>query len=206
LPPAIPQSTCLSEKLSYEGLNTLRIGNPARVSQRLLSLTLDHKMAEHASTKEIKKLKKQASDFRNMAHKYKRSFGHAEREQRKALFDEARKIMRDVERTEQYIADDVLAKAQVITATLVGANHYTIGDRKFHTVVIDEAGQAIEPASWIPILKAKKLVLAGDHCQLPPTVKSREAARNGLGDTLLEKSRGPASGGRRAARRTISHE
>ncbi|HMH23447.1 MAG TPA: AAA domain-containing protein [Puia sp.] len=177
----------LSEKLSYEGLNILRVGNPARVSQRLMSLTLDSKMAEHASMKEIRKLKKQASDFRNMAHKYKRSFGHAEREQRKALFDEARKIMKQVENTEQYIADDVVAKAQVITATLVGANHYTVRNLTFHTVVIDEAGQAIEPASWIPVLKAKKLVLAGDHCQLSPTVKSREAARNGLSRTLLEK-------------------
>jgi hypothetical protein len=177
----------LSEKLSGQGLNTLRIGNPARVSQRLLSLTLDSKMAEHSRTKDIKKLKKQAADFRNMAHKYKRSFGHAERDQRKLLFDEARKIMKEVENTEQYIIDDVIAKAQVITATLVGANHYTVRNLKFGTVVIDEAGQALEPASWIPVLKAKKLVLAGDHCQLSPTVKSIQAARNGLSSTLLEK-------------------
>jgi len=177
----------LSEKLFAEGLNTLRIGNPVRVSERLMSLTLDSKMAAHSSMKEVKKWRKQAGEFRDMAHKYKRNFGKAEREQRKALFDEARKIMRQVENTEQYIMDDLLAKAQVITATLVGANHYTVKNLRFHTVVIDEAGQALEPACWIPILKAQKVVLAGDHCQLPPTVKSEEAARKGLNVTLLEK-------------------
>jgi ATP-dependent RNA/DNA helicase IGHMBP2 len=77
----------LSEKLADEGLNVLRVGNPARVSERLMSLTLDSKMADHNSMKEIKKLKKQANEFRNMAHKYKRNFGYAEREQRKALFE-----------------------------------------------------------------------------------------------------------------------
>ncbi len=177
----------LSEKLSEEGLNVLRVGNPARVSDRLMALTLDSKMGEHSANKEIKKLKQRASEFKNMAHKYKRSFGKAEREQRKALFDEARKIMKDVGNTEQYIIDDIVAKAQVITATLVGANHYTVRDIKYHTLVIDEAGQALEPACWIPILKAKKVVLAGDHCQLPPTIKSNEAAKQGLSHTLLEK-------------------
>lgn len=177
----------LTEKLFEEGVAVLRIGNPARVSDRLMSLTLDSKIAEHSSMKEMKKLKKQAAEFRDMAHKYKRNFGKAERDQRKALFEEARNIMKQVENTEQYIIDDLLAKAQVITATLVGANHYTVRNMKFHTVVIDEAGQAIEPACWIPILKAQKVVFAGDHCQLPPTIKSAEAARNGLSTTLLEK-------------------
>lgn len=177
----------LSEKLSDEGLNVLRIGNPARVSSRLLSLTLDNKAAEDSRTKEIKKLKKQANAFRDMAHKYKRQFGKAEREQRKALFDEARKIMKDVEQTEQYIYDSLIAQAQVITATLVGANHYTIRNLRFHTVVIDEAGQALEPACWIPILKAEKLVMAGDHFQLPPTIKSSEAGKQGLNETLMER-------------------
>jgi ATP-dependent RNA/DNA helicase IGHMBP2 len=177
----------LSEKLADEGLNVLRVGNPARVSEKLMALTLDSKMGQHNAMKDIKRLKKQAADFKNMAHKYKRSFGKAEREQRKALFDEAYKIMKEVGNTEQYIMDDLLAKAQVITATLVGAAHYTVRNLKYHTVVIDEAGQALEPACWIPILKAQKVILAGDHCQLPPTIKSDEAARSGLSTTLLEK-------------------
>jgi ATP-dependent RNA/DNA helicase IGHMBP2 len=177
----------LTEKLTDEGLNVLRIGNPARVSEKLFSLTLDSKMADHRDNKEVKKLKKQASAYKDMAHKYKRSFGKAERDQRKALFQEAHRIMKDVAATEQHIVDDLVAKAQVITATLVGANHYTIREVKFDTVVIDEAGQAFEPACWIPILKAQKVILAGDHCQLPPTIKSSEAARDGLSNTLLEK-------------------
>ena len=178
----------LSERLSDEGLNVLRIGNPARVSDRQQALTLDSRIAEHPGAKEIKKLKKKAGEFRDMAHKYKRNFGQAEREQRKALFDEARNLMKDVERIEQSLLDDLLSKAQVITATLVGANHYTIRQLRFRTAVIDEAGQALEPASWIPVLKARRLILAGDHCQLPPTVKSAAAARGGLSTTLLEKN------------------
>ncbi|MFT3749470.1 MAG: AAA domain-containing protein [Agriterribacter sp.] len=177
----------LSEKLSAEKLNVLRIGNPARVSESLMSLTLDSKMMQHNSMKDIKKMKKQAGEFMSMAHKYKRNFGKAEREQRKALFDEAHKIMKEVDKTEQYIINDLLVKAQVITATLVGANHYTVRNRTYDIAVIDEAGQALEPACWIPILKTKKIILAGDHCQLPPTIKSEAAAKAGLATTLLEK-------------------
>lgn len=178
----------LSEKLFDEGLNVVRVGNPARVSERLMALTLDSKTTLHHSFKEIKRLKKQAGEYRDMAQKYKRSSGPAEREQRKALRAEARNISKEVERTEQYIIDDVLSKASVITATLVGANHYTVRNIKFHTVVIDEAGQALEPACWIPILKGQKVVMAGDHCQLPPTIKSAEAAKGGLIETLMEKA------------------
>lgn len=177
----------LTEKLADEGLNVLRVGNPARVSARLMALTLDSKMAEHHQMKDLKNLKKQANGYKKMAHQYKRNFGRAEQEQRKALFNEAYKIMKEVGDTEQYMMDDLLNKAQVITATLVGANHYTVRGRKFHTVVIDEAGQALEPACWIPILKARKVVFAGDHCQLSPTIKSNLAAKNGLSTTLLEK-------------------
>ncbi len=177
----------LSEKLADAGVNVLRVGNPARVSEKLFSLTLDSRMAEHGAMKEIKRLKKKAGEFKDMAHKYKRNFGQAEREQRKALFDEARNILKEVERTEQFILDDTIAKARVITATLVGANHYTVRNLRYTTVLIDEAGQALEPACWIPILKAPRLVLAGDHCQLPPTIRSEEAARKGLSTTLLEK-------------------
>ncbi|TDG37947.1 DUF2075 domain-containing protein [Pedobacter changchengzhani] len=177
----------LSEKLHNEGLNVLRVGNPARVSEQLLALTLDSKMALHSQTKGIKTLKKQANEYKNMAHKYKRNFGKAERDQRKALFDEAHKIMAEVGKTEDYIISDIISKAQIITATLVGSNHYTVKNLTFETIVIDEAGQALEPACWIPILKAKKIILAGDHFQLSPTLKSTEAAKKGLSTTLLEK-------------------
>lgn len=174
----------LSEKLADTGLNVLRIGNPVRVSERLQKLTLDSRVAAHEQVKEVKKLRKMAAEYKNMAHKYKRSFGKAEREQRKALFDEAHRIMRDVTAIEEFVSSDVISKAQVITATLVGAAHHTIKKLRFATVVMDEAGQALEPAAWIPILKAQRVVLAGDHLQLPPTVKS---AASGLTTTLLEK-------------------
>jgi superfamily I DNA and/or RNA helicase len=177
----------LSEKLAEAGLNVLRVGNPARVSEHLMALTLDRKVAAHPEVKEIKKLKKQASAYKDMAHKYKRSFGKAERDQRKALFQEAYKILKDVTKVEQYIIEDITEKAQVVAATLVGANHHTVRHLRYNTVCIDEAGQALEPACWIPVLKAKKLVLAGDHCQLPPTIKSEAAARGGLALTLMEK-------------------
>jgi superfamily I DNA and/or RNA helicase len=88
------------------------------------------------------------------------------------------------------VIKDILDKAQVIAATLVGAAHYTIRDLRYHTVVIDEAGQALEPACWVPIVKAERVVLAGDHLQLPPTIKSEEAGRDGLSNTLLESTVG----------------
>lgn len=177
----------LSEKLSMAGLNVLRVGNPARVSDALMSLTLEAKMTEHPAIKEIKRFKKQAQEFKTMAHKYKRNFGKAERDQRKLLFEEAHKIMKEVERTEQYMIDDILTKTQIVTATMVGANHYTVRKLQYKTVVIDEAGQSLEPACWIAILKAQRVILAGDHCQLAPTIKSNEASQKGLSKTLLEK-------------------
>lgn len=177
----------LTEKLAQENLNVVRIGNPVRVSEHTLRHTLDYKIAGHDHSKEIKKLKKRANEFKNMAHKYKRNFGRAEREQRKALFDEAQRIYREAENSEKYIIDDILEKADIVTATLVGSNHYLVRHLQYDVAVIDEAGQSLEPACWIPILKAPKLVLAGDHCQLPPTIKSQEAARDGLEESLLEK-------------------
>ncbi|EDM38461.1 DNA helicase [Pedobacter sp. BAL39] len=187
---AAPSNTAvdlLTEKLAEQGLNVLRIGNPSRVSERLMSLTLDSRMAEHPEMKQAKALKKQANEYKNMAHKYKRNFGKAEKEQRKALFDEAHKIMKEVGNIEQYVSDDIISKADVIAATLVGANHHTIRKLKYKTVIIDEAGQALEPACWIPIIKSEKVIFAGDHCQLSPTIKSNEAAKKGLSNTLMEK-------------------
>ncbi|WP_046369828.1 AAA domain-containing protein [Flavihumibacter petaseus] len=177
----------LSERLSVAGLKVVRIGNPARVAEKQLNLTLDYQMSAHPQMKQIKALRRQASEYRNLAHKYKRSFGKAERDQRKALFDEAGKIMKEVMATENYIAGDILERAQVITATLVGAANTTLNNRSFAMVVMDEAGQALEPAAWIPVLKTRKLIMAGDHHQLSPTVKSADAANGGLSETLLQK-------------------
>lgn len=177
----------LSEKLAQAGVSVLRIGNPVRVSEHLQKLTLDAQVDNHAANKERKNLEKQARAYTDMAHKYKRNFGKAEREQRKALFDEARKIRKEMDKLQDFVIDDVLNKVQVVTATLVGANHYTVRDRHYHTVIIDEAAQALEPACWVSILKADRVIMAGDHCQLPPTVKSSSNIANGLSNTLFEK-------------------
>ncbi|GAA4438125.1 AAA domain-containing protein [Ravibacter arvi] len=180
----------LCERLAQKGVRVVRIGNPVRVSDELQELTLDHRISVHPDFKRIRELKKRASEFRNMAHKYKRNFGPEERQQRKALFAEAGRISHEVAHLEDFITEDELHRAQVIAATPVGAYHYAIRDLSFDTALIDEAGQALEAACWIPILKVKKVILAGDHLQLPPTVKSEEAARKGLTLTLMEKCAG----------------
>lgn len=177
----------LTEKLAAKGLKVLRLGNPARIDDDLLQYSLDEQLAKHPQFKDIKKMRKDAENYRQLATKYKRSFGAGEREQRKLLLQEARNILKDAEKIEEYILDNLLDTVQVITATLIGTNGYILKKRRFSTVFIDEAAQALEPACWIPILKADKVVMAGDHCQLPPTVKSKEAEKAGLSYTLFEK-------------------
>lgn len=177
----------LVDRLANVGVKVVRIGNSVKVSDHLQALTLDGRIDAHDANKEIKVLTKQARAYMDMAHKYKRSFGKAERDQRKALFDESRKIRREIDKIQDYIASDILNNAEVIACTLVGANHYSIRDRQYQTVIIDEAAQALEPACWIPILKAESVILAGDHLQLPPTVKSNKNATVGLYITLFEK-------------------
>ncbi|WP_133641325.1 AAA domain-containing protein [Sphingobacterium paludis] len=177
----------LTERLDALGVSVVRIGNPVRVSSHLQDLTLDAKIENHRANKECKTLEKQARAYLDMGHKYKRNFGKNEREQRKALFAEAHKIRKEIDKVQDFIMDDILDNASVITATLVGANHHSIQERCYETVIIDEAAQALEPACWIPLLKAKRVVLAGDHCQLPPTVKSSSQAYQGLYITLFEK-------------------
>ncbi len=176
------------EKLDKEGVDVVRIGHPARVTQNILSNTLDAKIARHSDYKELKSLRKRAEEYRNMGKKYKRHFGPSEREQRRMLLAEASKLKDEAEHLEFYIVNGILSSAQVIASTLVGANNYQLKGMRFETVFMDEAAQALEPAAWIPILKSDKVIFAGDHFQLPPTIKSFEAAKNGLEVTLFEKA------------------
>ncbi|MGQ1784994.1 MULTISPECIES: AAA domain-containing protein [unclassified Saccharicrinis] len=178
----------LCEKLGEKGLNVVRVGHPARVTQEILSLTLDARIAHHTNYKDLKAIKKQAEEYYRTAMKYKRNFGHEERRQRRLLLQESSKLKKEAEQLEYYIVNDILSNAQVIASTMVGASNYQIRDRKFNTVFMDEAAQGLEPATWIPITKANRVVFAGDHCQLPPTIKSFEAARAGLDETLFEKA------------------
>lgn len=178
----------LAEKLGEQHVEVLRIGHPARVTEEILSKTLDAKVANHKDYKDLKALRKQADEYFAMAGKYKRNFGQAEKRQRNQLRDEAKSLKAQAEHLSYYIINDIIGKAQVIACTLVGANNQTLNGMTFETVFIDEAAQALEPASWVPILKSNRVIFAGDHCQLPPTIKSFEAARAGLEVTLFEKA------------------
>jgi ATP-dependent RNA/DNA helicase IGHMBP2 len=177
----------LVEKLSAQGLNTVRIGHPARVTEQTLSKTLDARIAAHTHYDELKALRKRMEKVRTEASKYKRNFGHQEREQRRLLKEEARLLKSDADMLEFYMVNDILQHAQAICCTLVGASHPVLRGRKFKTVFIDEAAQSLEAACWIPMLRADRVILAGDHCQLPPTIKSNEAAKAGLAITLFER-------------------
>jgi ATP-dependent RNA/DNA helicase IGHMBP2 len=177
----------LVEKLSEQGLNVVRIGHPARVTEQTLSKTLDARVAAHDHYDELRALRKRIEKVRAEAAKYKRSFGHHEREHRRLLKEEAKLLKSDADMLEFYIVNDVLQQAQAICCTLVGASHPVLRSRKFKTVFIDEAAQALEAACWIPMMRSQRVILAGDHCQLPPTIKSNEAAKAGLAITLFER-------------------
>lgn len=177
----------LVEKLSELGLNVLRIGHPARVTEQTLSKTLDAKISDHPHYSELKNLRRRIEQIKRQASQYKRNFGFHEREQRRLLKEEARLLKSDADTLEFYITNDLLQQAQVICCTLVGSSHPVLRGRKFKTGFIDEAAQSLEAACWIPILRCERVILAGDHCQLPPTIKSNEAAQKGLAVTLFEK-------------------
>jgi ATP-dependent RNA/DNA helicase IGHMBP2 len=165
----------------------LRIGNPARVTNEMLRHTVDVQVQADKNYPRIKQMRRQADEYYRLARKYKRQFGKAEREQRKLLMTEARNLSREASELEKYLTDQLVENAQVITATLVGAASRLLTTRTFRTVFIDEAAQALEPGCWIPISRADRVIFAGDHCQLPPTIKSVRAQREGLSVTLFEK-------------------
>ena len=177
----------LTERLANADLRVVRIGNLSRVDESLIRHTLEMQLLAHPESKNIKKMKKEAAEMRRKAGRYKRRFGQEERRERANLYREAGQLMGYANRLEQMLIEAILDQAQVITCTLVGAASEVLQKRTFRTVVIDEAAQALEPATWIPIIRASRVVLAGDPCQLPPTVKSREAERKGLNISLIER-------------------
>jgi len=177
----------LVERMVEAEVDVLRLGHPARVDENIIQRTLDARVLLHPSYKEYKKLKKAADEYRRKANKFKRSFGHAERESRKMHFYEAGRCQAEARQLYDYMTQSILVSCQVVACTLVGAASSLLKGKLFEVVFLDEAAQGLEPATWIPILKANKVVLAGDHFQLPPTIKSREAAK-GLQKTLFEKA------------------
>ena len=178
----------LTRSIANAGVSIVRIGNLAKVEEDTTAHTLDVLLSQDRDFKQIRELKKRASEMRKMGSKYRRSFGREEAEQRKLLFQEAKNLNKEARELESYIVNKLIDQAQVIACTLIGSTHEYIRSKIFDIVVIDEAGQALEPACWVAILKAEKVVMAGDPFQLPPTVKSHEAERKGLTKTLLEKT------------------
>jgi len=177
----------LTERVAEQGLSVVRLGNISRVDEDMIQHTLEAQLAAHPESKNIKKVKIQAANARKKAGKFKRKFGGKERMERRDLYQEARELTAWANQLEDRLVDQLLDAAQVITCTLVGANQRVLNKRKFRTVLIDEAAQALEPACWIPIIKASKVVFAGDPFQLPPTVKSTKDKKGGLNITLIEK-------------------
>jgi ATP-dependent RNA/DNA helicase IGHMBP2 len=175
----------LLEKLLAIGESPVRLGHPARVSEALREYTLDELTLRHPDAKQARKFYKEAHALFRKAGKWTRAKpepgerGNLRREGR-ALIDDARKL-------EDRAVERILDGASILCATLTGLNADLLGDRTFDLVVIDEACQTAEPACWIAIGRAKRLVLAGDHCQLPPTVLSLDAARQGFSVSLMER-------------------
>lgn len=178
----------IAKALLQQGLKILRAGNTSKVDDAVFPHTPEGRMAGSKQLKEIKQLKIRAEEFRRMALKYKRSFGKAEREQRNLLFKEVRSIREEIRKLQQYNEEKMLAEAEVIAGTPVGLFDAGVDHLHFKTLVIDEAGQCIEPLAWCIFPMADKIVLAGDHCQLPPTVLSPEAIRKGFNRSVLEKA------------------
>ncbi len=176
----------ITKGLIRKGLVVLRVGNTSKVDEEIFSHTPEGKLANAKQQKEIKELKKRAEEFRRMALKYKRSFGKAEREQRNLLFKEVKSIRTEIKKLQAYNEQKLYSEAQVILGTPIGLYDAKINHIKFQTLVIDEAGQCIEPLAWCIFPLASKYVLAGDHLQLPPTVLSQEAAVMGLNKSILE--------------------
>lgn len=178
----------LVDKLSEQGLDVIRIGHPARVTEQTLSKTLDARIAAHGSYQELRQMRKKMEQLRAAAFKFKKQFGYHQRQERKMLLMESKAMKADADVLEFYIVNDLLQHAQAICTTLVGSSHPVLRGRRYHTAFIDEAAQALEPATWIPLMRCHRVILAGDHQQLPPTIKSNDAARQGLARTLFEKT------------------
>ncbi len=176
----------ISKGLIARGIKLLRVGNTSKVDETIFAHTPEGRLSNSKQQKEIKQLKIRAEEFRKMALKYKRSFGKAERDQRKLLFAEVKNIRQEIRKLQIYNEEKLFQEAEVIAGTPIGIYDIKQDKLHFHTLVIDEAGQCIEPLAWCIFPFAEKIVLAGDHWQLPPTVLSNEAARLGFNRSILE--------------------
>ena len=176
----------IAKGLIQQGVKLLRVGNASKADESIFAHTPEGRFNNSKQQKEIKQLKQRAEEFRKMALKYKRSFGKAEREQRQLLFKEVKNMRLEIKKLQAYNEEKLFEEADVIAGTPVGIYDAGVDHLHFHTLVLDEAGQCIEPLAWCIFPLAEKIVLAGDHWQLPPTVLSHEAARLGFNQSILE--------------------
>ena len=166
----------ISEKLVDRGINVLRIGNPTRVNDKMLSFTYERRFEAHPDYPHLWAIRKAIRDLRSHRKRGDEKY-HQKLESLKGRATEL----------EIRINADLFGEARVIASTLVGSANRLLEGQKFGTLFIDEAAQALEAACWIPMRRVSRVVLAGDHCQLPPTVKSIAALKAGLGKTLMER-------------------
>lgn len=165
----------ISEKLVDRGINVLRIGNPTRVNDKMLSFTYERRFEAHPDYPHLWAIRKAIRELRS--HRKRGDNYHQKLESLKSRATEL----------EIRINNELFSEARVIACTLVGAANRLLDGQKFGTLFIDEAAQALEAACWIPMRRVSRVILAGDHCQLPPTVKSIAALKAGLGKTLMER-------------------
>ena len=166
----------ISEKLVDRGINVLRIGNPTRVNDKMLGFTYERRFEAHPDYPQLWAIRKAIRELRKNRKKGSENY-HQKMDRLKGRAAEL----------EIRINSELMGEARVIACTLVGSAHRLLEGMKFGTLFIDEAAQALEAACWIPMRRASRVILAGDHCQLPPTVKSIAAMRAGLGKTLMER-------------------
>lgn len=167
----------ICEKLSERGLGILRIGNPSRVTPPMLSHTYEHRFEKHPDYPLLWQIRR---DVRQL-------YSRPRRERTQAFHQKISRLREKADELEARIRQDLFRSARVIASTLTGAAHPLLTGEHYHTLFIDEAAQALEAACWIALRRADRVVLAGDHRQLPPTIKSPEALRGGLGVTLMER-------------------
>ncbi|WOT11822.1 AAA domain-containing protein [Leptospira interrogans] len=175
----------LVESISARGILVLRLGHPARINEIAIHSTLDYKLFHHPDGKLLNEYRKDVIEISKQAKKFKRNFGEKEREERKKLFTEVKELKKTIRSMEIGLIDSLVSSHPVIVSTPVASARGILENRTFDFCVLDESSQALEPAFWIPILKSDRVILAGDHKQLPPTLFSE---KNYLETTLFEKA------------------
>lgn len=176
----------IAKGLLKQNIRLLRVGNASKTDETIFAHTPEGRLANSKQQKEIKQLKQRAEEYRRMALKYKRSFGKAEREQRQLLFKDVKNLRSDIKKLQAYNEEKLFEEAQVIAGTPIGIYDAGVNHLHFASLLLDEAGQCIEPLAWCIFPLADKVILAGDHWQLPPTVLSMQATKLGLNVSILE--------------------